>query len=414
MGLYRVELKRQLKTRSVRLLLLFSLLITFVLACCPISFVEYAYEENGQETLVKGIDAISMREEAWKAYSGEVTEEKIAAALAQYQESYAQYGEDGMWFDMPDSEYCEKIAPISSLVYRLREVNADSKTGAAPSYQELTEEDALRFYDRCVQRLDDVLRMEQSAHPAAVRQAKALYSAVEMPFTYYPGFNIDALDYQVILTFVFTIVGALIAAPIFSSDYQTGSDNILRCAKYGRTPLALAKIKATLTITSLMYLICMSIYLLVEGFAFGWDTLKTSVQLIWSASSLLPITIGQLMLLSAAVGLLAFLATVLCILFLSAVCKSVYASSSLSLLLCMLPILTYSLLPERIDLWVRSFLPDGGIGLANSFLYEVLFLNFLHLGDLSLWYPFALLLGSVLEIPLWLWASVHAYKRHHL
>lgn len=205
-----------------------------------------------------------------------------------------------------------------------------------------------------------------------------------------------------------------IAAPIFSSDYQTGSDNILRCAKYGRTPLALAKIKATLTITSLMYLICMSIYPLVEGFAFGWDTLKTSVQLIWSASSLLPITIGQLMLLGAAVGLLAFLATVLCILFLSAVCKSVYASSSLSLLLCMLPILTYSLLPERIDLWVRSFLPDGGIGLANSFLYEVLFLNFLHLGDLSLWYPFALLLGSVLEIPLWLWASVHAYKRRHL
>lgn len=414
MSLYRVELKRQLKTRSVRLLLLFSLLITFVLAYCPISFVEYVYKENDQETFVKGMEAISMRKEAWKAYSGEVTEEKIAAALAQYQESYLEYGEDGMWFDMPDSEYCEKIAPISSLVYRLREVNADSKTGVAPSYQELTEEDALGFYDQCDQRLDDVLRMEQAEHPAAINQAKELYSAVEMPFSYDPGFNTNALDYQVMLTLVLTIVGALIAAPIFSSDYQTGSDNILRCAKYGRTPLALAKIKAAMTITTVMYLIYMSIYLLVEGFAFGWDCLKTSVQLIWSASSLLPMNIGQLMLLSAFVGLLAFFATILCVLFLSAVCKSVYASSSLSLLLCMLPILTYSFLPEGTDLWVRFLLPNGGIGLSNSFLYEVLFLNFLHLGNLSLWYPFALILGSVLEIPLWLLAAVRAYQKHSL
>lgn len=230
----------------------------------------------------------------------------------------------------------------------------------------------------------------------------------------YPGFNTDALDYQILLLFVLTIVGALIAAPIFSSDYQTEADNILRCAKYGRTPLALAKIGSTLTITTVLYLVCMGIYLLVEGFAFGWDCLRTSVQYIWSVTSLLPMNYGQLMVFSAGAGFLAFLATMLCVLFLSAVCKSVYAASSLSLLLCMLPVLTYSFLLEKVDLWVRFFLPNGGIGFANSFLYEALFLNFLHLGDWSLWYPFALMLGSVLEVPLWLWASVHAYKRHQM
>lgn len=343
-----------------------------------------------------------------------MTEDKIAAALAQFQEGRAKYGNDGMFFDMPASEYCEKIAPISSLVYRLREVNADSKTGMAPDYQELTEEDALSFYRQCYQRQDDVLRMEQSKHPAAIRQAKALYSAVEMPFSYYPGFNADAVDNFVLLILVLTIVAALIAAPVFSGEYQTGSDNILRCTKHGGTPLAAAKIQVTLTITSALYLFCVGLYLLMEGAAFGWDTLKTSIQVIYSATSFPALNIGQLMLLSAGAGLLAYLATILCALFLSSWRNSVYASASLSLLLCVLPILASSVLPGTADLWVRFLLPTGGIGLSNSFLFELLDTQFLHLGNLSLWYPFALLLGTVVGIPLWMFASVQSYKKHHL
>lgn len=413
MSLYRAELKRQWKTRSVRLLLLFALLMTFVLAYCPISFSQFAYEENGQEILVKGTKAISMKKEAWKSYAGEVTGEKLATALKVYNDSFEQYAGTPHYY-MSDSEYCQKLAPIEKWMYRLAEVYVDPVTSSSASTQDLTEEDALTFYQKYEEYFDAYLEATLSSHPAAIRQAKALQSSTKLPFLYYPGFNIDALDYQILLTLLLTIVGALIAAPIFSSDYQTESDNILRCTKYGRTPLALAKIKAALTLTSFMYLVCMSAYLLIEGFAFGWDTLKTSIQFIWMARSLPPINYGQLMLLSGIFALFSFLATILCILFLSAVCKSVYASSSLSLLLCVLPILASSFLPEKVDLWIRFFLPDGGIGFSNSFLYEVLFLNFLHLGDLSLWYPFALLLGSVLEIPLWLWASVHAYKRRHL
>lgn len=412
MSLYRAELKRQRKTRSVQLLLVFALVVTFVFAYCPISFVQFVYAENGQEILVKGMKAISMRKEAWKSYAGEMTEEKLADALKSHKDSFEQYGNP--YFDMPDSEYCQKLAPIEKWIPRLSEVYSDPVTKEVPNTLDLTEEDALNFYRQYSEYFDATLQAKLSGHPAAIRQAKALQSSVKLPFSYYPGFNTDALDYQILLTLVLTIVGTLIAAPIFSSDYQTGSDNILRCAKYGRTPLARAKVMATLTITSIMYLVCMGIYLLVEGCAFGWDSLKTSVQFIWDVNSLLPINYGQLMLLSALFALLSFLATILCTLFLSSVCKSVYASSSFSLLLCMLPILTSSFFPEKVDMWIRFFLPNGGIGFSNSFLYEVLFLNFLHLGDLSLWYPFALILGSVLEIPLWLWASVQAYKRHQM
>lgn len=413
MRLYRVELKRMGKTRSVQLLLLFSVLVTLLFSYLPISFVEYSCQENGEEVLVKGMKAIELRKEAWNPYKGQVTEDKISSALAQFQEGRAKYGNDGMFFDMPASEYCEKIAPISSLVYRLREVNADSKTGMAPDYQELTEEDALNFYRQCYQRLDDVLRMEQSKHPAAIRQAKALYSTVEMPFSYYPGFNADAVDYLVLLILVLTIVATLIAAPVFSSEYQTGSDNILRCTKHGGTPLAAAKIQVTLTITSALYLFCVGLYLLIEGAAFGWDTLKTSIQVIYSATSFPALNIGQLELATAGAGLLAYIATVLCVLFLSSKLNAVYTTASLALLLCILPSFSSSFLPSIVDLWARCLLPSGGIGL-NSFVFELLDTRFLHLGGLSLWYPFALLLSTTVGIPLWSFASVQSYKRHQM
>ncbi len=410
MRLYRAELKRQLKTRSVQLLLVFALLVTFVFAYCPISFVQFAYEENGQEVTAKGMKAISMRKEAWKGYAGEVSGEKLAGALTVLKDSFNQYGNP--YYYMSDSEYCHTLAPIEKWNYRLAEVYSDPVTKEVPSTLDLTEADALNFYQKYSEYFDASLQAQLSGHPEAIRQAKALQAGMKLPFTYYPGFNTDALDYQILLTLMLTIVGALIAAPIFSSDYQTGSDHILRCAKYGRRPLALAKIKATLTVTLLMYLVCMSAYLLITGFAFGWDTLKTSVQFIWMVQTLPPINYGQLILLSALFGLFSFLATILCILFLSALCRSVYAASSVSLLLCVLPILTSSFLPERVDLWIRFFLPDGGIGFSNSFLYEMLFLNFLHLSNLSLWYPYALTLSCVLGIPLWLFACIRAYQKH--
>lgn len=413
MRLYRVELKRQLKTRSVQLLLLFAFVMTFVFSYCPPSFVQYVYEENGQEISLKGPKATAMIRDDWKEYAGELTEEKLAEILLQYQQLSRQYGKDGIFTsDLPESVYFQKVAPISSMIYRMREVYANPETGIAKNVLELTREDVRNFYSQCYQRLDDVMRMEQSKHPAAIRQAKALYSTVKMPFSFYPGFNSDALDYLVLLIFFLTIVGVVIVSPVFSSDYQTGSDNILRCAKYGRNPLALAKIQAALTITCVMYLVCMGIYLLAEGWAFGWDTLKTSLQLIYSATSFPNLNIGQLMLLCAVAGFFAHLATMLCTLFLSGSRSSVYASTAFSLLLVILPVLTYSFLPGTLELWVRSLLPNGSIGFANSLLYEVLDTNFLHLGGLSLWYPFVLVLGSLLEIPLWLFAAIRAYKIH--
>lgn len=415
MNLYSVEVKRQLKTKSVRILIIFSIILTFVLSYLPISYVEYTYQANGGEITVNGIEAISMSKQEWESYTGNMTPDKIAFALKQYQESERQYGEDGIFTgDMPRSEYYKKIAPIYLWIYRLREIYTDPQTSTAANISELTEKDALNFYEQCYKRLNNVMEAEQAAYPTAINQANSLYSRVEMPFTYYPGVDGTVLDYLNLLIFVLVIVGALLIAPVFSNEYQTGSDHILRCTKYGTNKLAATRIKAGLTIVALLYIICTSIFLLIENTAFGWESCETSLQVPYSATSFLPVNIGQLELIVVAAGLLSLLATVCCILYLSSNMNSVYATTSLALLLCFSPMFVSAVLPEIMGMWVQCILPTGGVGLSNSLFYELVDTNFLHIGSASIWLPFMIVIFSIIEIPIWIKATIHSYTKHQV
>ena len=153
MRLYYVELRRQLKTKSVCILIAIGFLLTLILSYLPISYIEYTYEsDNGTSVTATGLEAIQLRKAAWEDYTGEIEPEKIATALKQYQEALSQYGEDGIFTgDMPASKYHEKIAPIYRWIYRLREVYANPQTGSAADISNLSEQEALDFYNQCYQ-----------------------------------------------------------------------------------------------------------------------------------------------------------------------------------------------------------------------------------------------------------------------
>ena len=76
MRLYYVELRRQLKTKSVSILIAIGFLLTLVLSYLPISYIEYTYEsDNGTTVAVSGIEAIRMRKAAWEEYTGKIEPE---------------------------------------------------------------------------------------------------------------------------------------------------------------------------------------------------------------------------------------------------------------------------------------------------------------------------------------------------
>lgn len=412
MRVFKAELSRIIKTRWVQILLLAMLLLAMAMSYFPISFVQYTYQdEKGQEVTVKGIDAIKLKKENQGDYKGEITSEKMARALKQYQEFEGQY-EDGLYDEaVKSSDLYKYIHPVNDLTSRLCEVYADSTTGMAPAESELTSKDAMNFYPQCRQHLTDLMNLEQSRHPSAGKQAETLYENVKMPFVYYPGIDSNMVEYLGLWAFLLVVAGTIIAAPVFSSDSQTEADQIIRCTKYGRSRLVAAKAGAVLLIVTMMYAICIAVFTVITNSVFGWESRQTSMQIIFSAASFLPLNLGTLQNLTIAAGYITLLATVFFTLFLSSRMKSIVSSAITALIFCLTPILVHTMMGNNAATWLRCIFPSSGVGLGNSFLSSLMDTVFVHAGNVSVWIPFVIMASALIEIPVFICLTFWSYCR---
>lgn len=414
MRLLKLELKRVLKTRTTAVLLLAILVISAFMAYIPITF-SYVIRWNGQgerETIL-GMDAIRYDKQARAGLAGTVTPELLRQALTEYQECLTEYGVQSTQ-ELPDGVYIQRLYPYAPLFKCIREALADPDTGVAPALLDVRPEALDRYYDAVTQHLSDLMKLEQPEHPAARAAAERMFSRVRMPYEFRPGYNADAMDYQLLTAFLVVLLCAVIAAPAFSSDYQTGADDILRCTKRGRLPLAAAKIAATLLICTAAFCLSAGMYLVISDGLYGWECTKTSVQLLFSIVSLPAMNLGQLQITCAAGYLLTLLTTVSMTLLLSSLCRSVVSTLALSLLLCISPVIVFMSIPDWISNWILPLLPAGGVALQGSLLYRLLDFSFLNLGGLAIWLPHAMAAACIVEIPLFLGLTVRSYCRHRI
>lgn len=258
----------------------------------------------------------------------------------------------------------------------------------------------------------DLMNLEQKNHPDTKAQAIAMYEKVDMPFSYYEGVDKNALDYLVLLVFLMTVLGVIIAAPIFSIEYQTEADQILRCAKHGKARLAVTKMVSCILILTAVYVICLTIFMVITNTAFGWDARQSDMQMVYSAISFLPLTIGGLQDITILAGFLSLMAAVLFTLFLSSKCKNAFSSSIIALVFCFLPIFIYIAIKGNLGNWLRCILPSGGVGLGNSFFYAVCDTRFLYAGGKSVWVPYVILAAAVVEIIIFTGGTIYSYCRH--
>ena len=308
--------------------------------------------------------------------------------------------------------YNREILPYFPLLHGIREAFADPDTGIAPSTLDIDPEEINNFYDICEERLSSLMRLEQNDYPAAQEAAKRLYSRVETPYQLYPGYSTDAMDYQLLLSFLIVLFCAVITAPIFTSDYQTGADDIYRCTKYGRGKFALTKLLSALLICGTAFFLCAVVYLLVSNSLYGWECTKTSIQMLYSIVNLPNQNLGQLQWVCAGGYLLCLLATVSFTLFLSSRLRNVVASLSVSLVCCILPVIVYLALPSEIGQWIYPILSAGGVALQTSFLYALVDFAFWNIGNIAIWIPHVMLGAYCVEIPLFLCLAVYSYCAH--
>lgn len=409
MRLMKLELKRVLKTRLTLILLTFSLVLSLVMAYIPTTFSYVSYlDDNGNTIKLLGLDAVQYLKTLQSDTAGEVTPQKVRQAVEDYQTCLTKYGVENT-YDLPEGAYEAEILPYAPLLHGVREAFADPDSGIAPSLMDIDPEKIEDFYSACEARLDSLMKLEQRDHPRAQEAAKRLYSRVETPYQLYPGYNTDAMDYQLLLSFLIVLFCTVIAAPIFTSDYQTGADDIYRCTKYGRVKFAVTKLLSALLICGTAFSLCAVVFLLVSNSLYGWECTKTSIQMLYSIVNLSNLNLGQLQWVCAGGYLLCLLATVSFTLFLSSRLRNVVASLAVALVCCILPVILYVALPSEIGQWIYTILPAGGVALQTSFLYTLVDFAFWNMGNLTIWTPYVMIGAYCVEIPLFLCLAVYSY-----
>ena len=300
MKIFKLELKRMLKAKLTWILLLLSLVFSVLLAYLPVTYCYSNYtDEAGNEVNLTGLSSIAYEKIRQKDASGVVTPERVRQAVETYQACLEQYGVTES-YNLPEGVYEKEILPISPLLHGVKEAFADPNTGMAPAIMEIDSEQLEDYYAVCEQRIVYLMAMEQAGHPAAQRRAAEMYQRVEKPFEVYPGMTSSVMDYQNIMGYLVLLFCVVIASSVFSAGYQSGADDILRCTRHGRARMAAAKIAAPLLLSGATFTVCSTVYILTVNSLFGWECVKTSIQMMYSIVTLAGLNIGELQWLFAA------------------------------------------------------------------------------------------------------------------
>lgn len=407
-----LEFKKIVKTKSTWILLALALLLSVLSACLPMAYCYSSYtDEQGNEISLTGRASVAYEKQRQADTAGVVTPEKVRAAVEAYHACLNRYGVTES-YDLPEGVYQQEILPYSPLLHGVKEAFADPDTGMAPSIMEIEPEWIDGYYSACENRIVNLMKLEQPDSPAIQARAVEMYRQVEKPFVVYPGFTSNVMDYQNILGFLVLLFCVVIAAPVFSADYQSGADDILRCTKNGRIRLGIVKAAVALCIGGVTFAVCSSVYILTVNSLFGWECTRTSIQMVYSIVTLVEMNMGQLQWFFVLAGLLSVLATVSFTLFLSSRFRNTAASLAVAVVFCIMPVVVYMTVPGAAATWICSILPASGVSIQASILYAITDFKFLNLAGIPVWTPYAMVGANILEIPLFLSLAVYSYSRH--
>ena len=412
MRIFRLELKRVLKARLTWILLTLALLLSILLAYFPTTYCYSSYtDEAGNEVNLTGLASIAYEKKRQADAAGIVTPERVREAVEIYQACLTSYGVTES-YDLPEGVYEKEILPIAPLLHGVKEAFAAPDTGMAPTIMEIDPVQIDDYYSVCEARIAALMAMEQPDSPAAQHKAVEMYRGVEKPFEVYPGMSSAIMDYQNIMGFLVLLFSVVIAAPVFSADYQSGADDILRCTRYGRARLGAARVVSALFISAVSFSLCAAAYLLTANSLFGWECTRTSIQMMYSIVTLAGMNVGEFQLLFAFAGLLSVLASVSFTLFLSSKCRSTVASLAAALVFCIAPVVVSMTVPGALATWLCCLLPASGTSIQASILYAITDFQFLSLGEWAIWTPCAMIGACIIEIPLFAFLAVRSYCRH--
>lgn len=405
MRLYYLEMKRLIRTKSVWILMIAMVVLAAVMAYVPVTFIRAYKTDAGNVQAVTGVQAVKISKETRKDMEGEVTEEKIRQAIRVLNEMYQEYGSSFME-EVPVDVYAEKIYPIMPVLNVIEQVLApDGKNLYNMEAFDVKEEDAATIYEKYREEIQGL-----SQNPELVKEMQKISGSVKTPFTYESGMTLETVDYYTIYLFLVMFAFIVIASPVYAAEYQTGADDVIRCTKNGRVRIAVTKILVTFTLAVATFVASSLTFVAVLYILYGGSGFGTSIQMGY-VFYLPALTIGSMLKLQIAGGVLFTLATVSFVLFLSSKCKNVQTALISAFGIAILPMILNMAGNNNVLNIMRCILPTGGFGLINGLQSELMARNFALVAGHYIWLPYILLVAAAVAVPVFVGLTIVSYCR---
>ncbi len=405
MRLYYLEMKRLIRTKSVWILMIAMVVLAAVMAYVPVTFIRAYKTDAGNVQAVTGVQAVKISKETRKDMEGEVTEEKIRQAIRVLNEMYQEYGSSFME-EVPADVYAEKIYPIMPVLNIIEQVLApDGKNLYNMEAFDVKEEDAATIYEKYREEIQGL-----SQNPELVKEMQKISGSVKTPFTYESGMTLETVDYYTISLFLVMFAFIVIASPVYAAEYQTGADDVIRCTKNGRVRIAVTKILVTFTLAVATFVASSLTFVAVLYILYGGSGFGTSIQMGY-VFYLPALTIGSMLKLQIAGGVLFTLATVSFVLFLSSKCKNVQTALISAFGIAILPMILNMAENNNVLNIMRCILPTGGFGLINGLQSELMARNFALVAGHYIWLPYILLVAAAVAVPVFVGLTIVSYCR---
>ncbi len=273
--LIKYEFLKILRKKSTLITMAVSLLVTAFLFGLPI----LQYQTYNQEGVIKGMEGIAYEKEQAAAYSVPLTDEYITETIREVQQLFENpdnVGYDGNEQFLIEDAYWDGIAPRESLL------NMIAKNYANPNesmgYNALPEVNISNGADFYRARQEKIEKLLNASSREMSEEQKAYWhdmnGKVDEPFQYgyYTGWEIIISSFELIMFALLAV--CIVIAPVFSGEYQAGTDAVILSAKYGKTKLTTAKIIASYLFGvfafTLHVIVALGLPLATFGFE-GWD-----------------------------------------------------------------------------------------------------------------------------------------------
>ena len=352
--LVKYEFLKILRKKSTFIVMAVSLILTGFLFGLPVM----QYQIYDQDGVIKGAEGIAFEKEQYAELSVPLSEEYIAETIREVRRLFEDpdnVGYDGNERFLIGDAYWNKVAPREKLLNLIANTYSDpNERWGYNNLPDLDIKEGTHFYQRMEEKIQAVL---DSPSRALSREQKEYWGSmadkVDTPlqYGYYGGWEIIINSFELLMFALLAV--CIVVAPVFSGEYQSGTDAVILSAKYGKTKLTTAKIAASFLFGTAAFILHILVAFVLPLAAFGIDGYDLPVQIANTAIPY-PFTFLQAVLINIGIIYLVLLAMIGLTLMLSAKMKSPYF-----VLIILVPVL-----------FIPMFLtPNGTTGAYNLTLF---------------------------------------------